>query len=80
MIKAKDYYFNGEYGITFFYNDTEIARFCIGDGILSIKSEGIEGAYGSTIFDKALNGEWKEAYKKLFSMLNIKDHTKLRLY
>lgn len=80
MIKAKVYNFDGGYDITYFYNDAEIAWFYIRYGILFIRSEGIEGAYGYTIFDKALNGEWKEAYKELFSMLNIKDHTKLRLY
>ena len=60
----------GTYVCYYYHNGREIAYYDSKRDCLNLRTEFIEREWKKPVYDRAMNGRYKEAYEELFAMLN----------
>ena len=76
-VKRYDNKKTGEYSCHYYYNGREIADYYSSQDTIYCNSRYIVHDWGKPVYDRALNGEYKEAYAELFAMLNADETSKM---
>lgn len=64
----------------YYHNGIEVATYSSKDDVLYLKTKYIERDWNKSTYNRALNGQRKEVYSYLFSMLGVDETTRLSEY